>query len=67
MWLTIVAHEKCDTAVVDIPGAFMHAIYDELVHLKIKGKMTELLAKLEPNLYRKYLINENGKLCSIPK
>ena len=58
---TIAAHEKRDTAVVDIPGAFLHANYDELVHLKIEGKMAELLAKLDPKLYRKYLINENGK------
>jgi hypothetical protein len=32
------AHEGRDVATVDIPGAFMHADMDGLVHLRLTGK-----------------------------
>ena len=44
------AKEKRDVAMVDIPGAFMQADMDELVHVKIEGTMAELLAKMDPKL-----------------
>jgi hypothetical protein len=45
----------------DIPGAFMQADMDEVVHMKLEGQMAELLVQLDPKLYRKYLHNNNGK------
>eukprot|EP00957_Ditylum_brightwellii_P086486 6580771-Ditylum_brightwellii.AAC.1 len=54
------AMEQCDVATVDIPGAFMQADMDEVVHMKIKGTMAELLTKLDPKLYRQNLRSENG-------
>jgi hypothetical protein len=48
-------------ATVDIPGAFMHADMDETVHIKLVGKMAELLVLVDPKLYRKYVKIENGK------
>jgi hypothetical protein len=53
--------EHRDVATVDIPGAFMQADMDELVHMKLEGKMAELLVKIEPKLYRKYVQIEKGK------
>ena len=50
-----------DVAMVDIPGAFMQAEMDETVHVRMKGKMAELLVKLDPKLYRKHVQIENGK------
>ena len=35
---------------------------DELVHVKLEGKMVDLLMKLEPKLYHKYVLIEKGKL-----
>ena len=32
----------------------------EIVHIKLEGKMAELLTKLDPKLYRKYATNEKG-------
>ncbi len=34
---------------------------DDLVHIKLEGKMVELLVKVDPKLYRKYVQMENGK------
>jgi hypothetical protein len=48
-------------ATVDIPGAFLQAHMDELVHMKLQGKMAELLVKLDPKMYRKYVQIEKGK------
>jgi hypothetical protein len=58
---TIDALERRDVATVDIPGAFMQADMDEVVHMKLEGQMAELLARLDPKLYSKYLDNRNGK------
>ena len=33
----------------------------ETVHMKLEGKMAELLTNLDPKLYRKYATNEKGR------
>jgi hypothetical protein len=48
-------------ATVDIPGAFMQADMDKLVHMRLKGTMAELLVQLNPKLYRKYVQTVNRK------
>jgi hypothetical protein len=53
--------EGRDVATVDIPGAFMQADIDEVVHVKFEGEIAEMLVKLDPKLYRKYVKDENGK------
>ena len=55
------AKECRDVATVDIPGAFMQADIDDLVHLRLDGPIVELLAQIEPQLYRKFIIAERGK------
>jgi hypothetical protein len=59
--VVIDAMEGRDVATVDIPGAFMQADIDEVVHVKFEGKIAEMLVKLDPKLYRKYVKDENGK------
>jgi hypothetical protein len=39
----------------------MQADIDELVHVKFEGKIAEMLVRIDPKLYRKYVKNENGK------
>eukprot|EP00957_Ditylum_brightwellii_P179825 13698387-Ditylum_brightwellii.AAC.1 len=34
---------------------------DDLIDMKIEGSMAELLVKIDPKMYRKYLRTENGK------
>jgi hypothetical protein len=55
------AMERRDIATVDIPGAFMQTDMDELVHVKLEGKMAELLVLIDPKLYRKHKQIEKGK------
>jgi hypothetical protein len=50
------AYEGRDVATVVLPGAFMQADMDELVHLKLEGTMAELLVKINPKMYQKYII-----------
>jgi hypothetical protein len=60
---TIEKIEEHDVATVDIPGAFMHAYIEEVVvHVKIEGKIAEILVRMDPKLYRKYVKDESGKL-----
>jgi hypothetical protein len=40
---------------VDIPGTFMQADMDETVHVKLEGKMAELLVMIDPKLFRKHV------------
>ena len=56
----IEAHEGRDVAVVDLPGAFMQANQEDLVHMKLKGTLAKVLIMLDPQCYRKYVVQENG-------
>jgi hypothetical protein len=63
---TIDALERRDVATVDIPGAFMQADMDELVHMRLEGTMAELLVKLDPKLYRsKVCANSEWKTSAV--
>jgi hypothetical protein len=55
------ASEERDVATADIPGAFMQADMEDLVHMKLEGKMADLLLKIDDAFYRKYMVTENGK------
>lgn len=49
------AMEGRDVATVDIPGAFLQADMEDTVHMKLEGKMAELLVKIDPKMYREYV------------
>ena len=58
----IYAHEKRDVATVDVPGAFLHNNVDpedDTVHMILQGVLAELMVKVEPELYRKYVIYDS--------
>jgi hypothetical protein len=55
------AEEGRDVAIIDIPGAFMQVDMDELVHMRLDGRMAELLVRIDPSKYEKYTVYENGK------
>lgn len=56
------AKEKRDVAITDIPNAFITADMEGGdVYMKLRGKVAELLVRTAPDLYRKYVIYENGK------
>jgi len=41
--------------VTDIPGAFLHADMEGEVHMILEGTIAELIVKLDPSMYRKYI------------
>ena len=58
---TIDAHEGRDVATVDVPGAFLHTDVDpndETVHMVLRGVLAELMVKVDPKLYTKYVIHD---------
>ena len=57
----IYAKESRKVATVDIPGAFLQADIDELVHVRFEGILAELLTKIDPTLYLKYVVKEHGE------
>ena len=59
---TIEAAENRDVAVVDIPGAFLQANIDEDVWMALDGTLAELMCKVSPKLYSKYVTtNKKGR------
>jgi hypothetical protein len=55
------AIEGRDVATCDIPGAFMQSDMKGKVVMKLKGVMAEIILKIDPKLYTKYIAKENGK------
>jgi uncharacterized protein YeaC (DUF1315 family) len=49
---TIDAMEECDVATVDIPGVFMQADINEVIHVKFEGKVAEMLVNWTLNCTR---------------
>ena len=57
---TIEAHEEQYVAIIDIPGAFLHAHTDELIYTILRGPLDELMVMVDPVLY-KYFITYDSK------
>ena len=47
--------------VTDVPGVFLQCDSEGGVFLQIEGNMVQALLKIEPGLYRKYIVMNNGK------
>jgi hypothetical protein len=45
----------------NIPGAFMQADMDEVIHMKLKGPLARLLTRVNPKVYIEYITIEKGK------
>ena len=55
------AMKERDVSTVDIPGAFMQSDMEgEDTFMKIEGKMVDILKRIDPKMYEKYIITENG-------
>jgi hypothetical protein len=53
------ALENHNIAVIDIPGAFMQVdLDDKTIHVRLTGKMVELLLEINHELYEPYLMRE---------
>ncbi len=60
---TINARKNREVVTIDIPGAgaFLHATNKDYVAMQMNGTLAKLMAKTDPKLYRKYLVNKKGK------
>ena len=47
--------------VLDVPGAFMQAEIDELVHVRFTGAMVTLLPEIDHEMYKDYVVVEKGE------
>ena len=57
------AKEIRDTIVMDIPNAFIQTEQTgETVHMKIWGKLAEILADMFPDVYISYIVIEKGQM-----
>ena len=55
------AMEGRNVVVLDVPGAFMQAENDELVHVRFTGAMVNLLLEIDHEIYKDYVIVEKGE------
>jgi hypothetical protein len=53
--------ERREVATINIPGAFLHATNKDYVVMQMNGTLAKLMAKTDPKLYRKYLVDKKGK------
>jgi hypothetical protein len=59
---TIFARENRDVATCNIPGAFLQADTPDYVLMRLDGILAELMVKVEPKLYARYITtNAKGK------
>ena len=55
------ALESREVAVLDIPGAFMQADIDELVHMRFMGEMVSMLLQINNEMCKDYVMMERGE------
>lgn len=55
------AEEHRDVCVADIPGAFLNAYLDEVVHMQLEGVLAEALTAVAPDIYGPMVVkNKEG-------
>ena len=55
------ALESRNVTVLDVPGAFMQAEIDELVHVRFTGEMVNMLLQIDNEMYKDYVVMEKGE------
>ena len=53
--------ENRNVTVLDVPGAFMQAEIDELVHVRFTGEMVGMLLQIDHEMYKDYVVIEKGE------
>ena len=61
------AMENRDVVTLDIPNAFLHSNLpkENQVIMKLVGELAEIMVKLAPEIYRRYVVLEKGKRFSM--
>ena len=58
--LIVDAYEGRDVAICDIAGAYLNALMDEFVVMKLEGDMVDIFCEMDPS-FRKFVVMEGGK------
>ncbi len=58
---TIDAKEKQKVVTVDVPGAFLYADNEDYVLMEMNGSLAELMVKMDPKIYWKYVTIKKGR------
>lgn len=53
------AYEERDTVTADLPGAFLNTVTDKLVFMVLKGELCELMVRVNPKIYRRYVTKDS--------
>ena len=63
MFLTTIidALENRNVTVLDVPGAFMQAEIDELVHVQLTDAIFSMLLQIDYEMYKDYVMIERGE------
>ena len=59
------ATENCKVKTIDVPGTFMQADMDDLVHVCFTGEMVDKLLDIDHEWYEPCYDNGTGSACSI--
>ena len=59
--LMVDAHEKRDVAILDVPGAYLHATMKDFVILRLEGTIVEYMVEACPEIYKPFVEIINGK------
>ena len=51
--------ENRNVTVLHVPGTFMQAAIDELVHVRFTGEMVNMLLQIDHEMYKDYVVMEN--------
>ena len=54
------AHERRDVMILDVPGAFLHAMASDPILMKLRGPLVEALVMIDPALYRDYVTTDKN-------
>ena len=49
-------HQERDIAPMDIPDTFLQEENDKFILMSLQGKLAEMMVRVDPELYRKYII-----------
>ena len=50
------AKEGSEVAILDISNTFLHVENDKRILMLLRGKLSEMMVKTDPSLYRKYVM-----------
>ena len=56
---TIDMHEEREVVICGIPGAFLSKNMEEDVKMLLCGRLSELMVKISPHIYRQHMIYKN--------